>query len=374
MDEPPDRRQEPAIRVLGVDARLDRVPVDRKLDLFLRQRFPGRHAQLPFDEVLPGDHFGDRMLDLQPRVHFHEIERSVAREAVGSDEFDGAGADIADRFRRGDRRFAHRAAMRVLHAGSRRLFEHFLMAPLHRAIALEQIDGRTVRIGEDLDLDVPGRGQVFLDQHAIVAERRLRLALRGRKRCLEIPRTFDDLHALAAASGGRLDQHRITDLGGFAPEQRGCLVIAVIAWDERNAGGAHDPLRGGFGAHRRDCGRRWADENEARTRAGRGKQLVLGQEAVPRMNRLRTRSLRDRDDRLAIQIALARRRRPEPVRLIAGRDMQRLAIGIGIDGHRADAHAPRGARDAHRNLAAVRNQDLVKHRRGCSAAARRLRR
>ena len=73
-----DRRQEAALRILGVDARLDRMPGERELVLALRQRLARRDAELPFDEVLAGDHLGDRMLDLEPRVHLHEVERAVA--------------------------------------------------------------------------------------------------------------------------------------------------------------------------------------------------------------------------------------------------------------------------------------------------------
>ena len=32
------------------------------------------HRQLPLDEVGPGDHFSDRVLDLQARVHLHEVK------------------------------------------------------------------------------------------------------------------------------------------------------------------------------------------------------------------------------------------------------------------------------------------------------------
>ena len=101
-----DRRQEAALRILGVDARLDRVAADRELVLPQRQPLARRDAQLPFDEIDAGDHLGHRMLDLQPRVHLHEIERAV----LLGDELDGAGADVADGLRRGDRGLAHRAA------------------------------------------------------------------------------------------------------------------------------------------------------------------------------------------------------------------------------------------------------------------------
>src|SRR5260370_35943375 len=49
------------------------------------------------------------------------------------------------------------------------------MPALQRAIALEQVHGTAVAIAEHLDLDVPRRGYVLLDQDLAVAERRLRL-------------------------------------------------------------------------------------------------------------------------------------------------------------------------------------------------------
>ena len=69
------------VRVLGADARLDRVAVDPQLVLLQRQRLAGGHAQLPLDQVEPGDRLGDRVLDLQPRVHLHEEEAQVAAVA-----------------------------------------------------------------------------------------------------------------------------------------------------------------------------------------------------------------------------------------------------------------------------------------------------
>jgi hypothetical protein len=56
------------------------------------------------------------------------------------------------------------------HAGRGRLLEHLLVAALHRAVALEEVDAVALRVAEDLDLDVARAHQVFLDQHAVVAE------------------------------------------------------------------------------------------------------------------------------------------------------------------------------------------------------------
>ena len=127
------------------------------------------------------------MLDLQPRVHLHEPEAVGPQPlaAVG-DELDRAGAGIADGPRRLDRGLAHRGAHLRRHAGRRRLLDHLLMAPLQRAVALEEMHDVAVPVGEDLDLDVARREHVFLDQHARVAEGARRLALRARERGLEL--------------------------------------------------------------------------------------------------------------------------------------------------------------------------------------------
>ena len=63
---------------------------------------------------------------------------------------------------------------------------HLLVPPLDRAVAFEQRDDVAVGVGEDLDLDVPGAGQVLLDQHAVVAEGRQRLALGTLDRGLDL--------------------------------------------------------------------------------------------------------------------------------------------------------------------------------------------
>src|SRR5205085_10673255 len=79
------RRQEVALGILGVDTRLDRMPL--RLYRLLREWQPlaRGNAMLPLDEIEPGDHFGLRVLDLQPRVHLHEVEPAI----VLGDEFDG---------------------------------------------------------------------------------------------------------------------------------------------------------------------------------------------------------------------------------------------------------------------------------------------
>jgi len=69
--------------------------------------------------------------------------------------------------------------------------QHFLMAPLHGAVALEKVDAASVPVGEHLDLDVPGPVEVFLQQHAFVAESRQGLAPARSERRVEFRLVFD---------------------------------------------------------------------------------------------------------------------------------------------------------------------------------------
>ena len=47
--------------------------------------------------------------------------------------------------------------------------------------------------------------------------------------------------------------------------------------------------------------------------------------------------------------------------LVGHIDGEAVTVGLGIDHHRLDAHAPGGANDADRHLAAVGDQDFLEH-------------
>ena len=122
----------------------------------------------------------------------------------------------------------------------RRALDHLLVAPLHRAVALEQVHELAVAVAQDLHLDVP---------------RALRPASPGRpRRCrrrppprgaptgscvFELVLVVDDPHAAPAAAPARLEHQRIADLGR---QSRGTRP--------RRAGS------GGGGRHHRHAGRR----------------------------------------------------------------------------------------------------------------------
>ena len=84
------RRCELALRVLGVEAGLDRVAVGRRRVAL--QATAGRDVELQLDEVESGRELRDRMLHLEPGVHLEERELLLLRLV---EELDRAGVRVA---------------------------------------------------------------------------------------------------------------------------------------------------------------------------------------------------------------------------------------------------------------------------------------
>ena len=150
------------------------------------------------------------------------------------------------------------------------------MTALHRAVAFTERQHRAVGVGEQLNLDVPGPLEVALEVDAVVAEGRLRLALRRRDRLGELARRAHDAHpAPAAARRGLDDQRRLARLR-----------------DRGHAGVRRDLLRGELVAAGAQGLRRRPDPGQAGRRHGFCEAGILGEEAVARMNRVRAQLLR----------------------------------------------------------------------------------
>ena len=97
------RGGERSLRVLGVEAGLDRVALGRRR--LALQPASGRDVQLQLDEIEPGRQLGDRVLDLQARVDLEEREALLGGLVQ---ELDGAGVLVA-----GDAGQAHRRGAQV---------------------------------------------------------------------------------------------------------------------------------------------------------------------------------------------------------------------------------------------------------------------
>ena len=158
--------QEGVGRVLGAEAHFDRVPGDPDVVLRDRQVLAARDAQLQLDEIEPGDEFGHRVLDLQPGVHFHEVELAGGIEQ----ELDRARARVADLARHRGRRQPHALAQHRIDGRRGRLLDDLLVTPLHRAVALAEVHDVARGVGEHLDLDVPRLDDGALEDQSSVAE------------------------------------------------------------------------------------------------------------------------------------------------------------------------------------------------------------
>jgi len=67
----------------------------------------------------------------------------------------------------------------------------------------------------------------------------------------------------------------------------------------------------------------------------------------------------DVEDEITSQITLGRRSRPQSIRLIRMKHMQRRTVGVGVEGHRPQPQLPAGANHPQRDLPAIRNQDFL---------------
>ena len=239
-------------RIFCVKPRLHRMPARNDVRLSQRQPLAVRHAKLPLHKVNSSDRLGDGMLDLQPRIHFHEIESAGQRAAALGDELHRARADIANRLCRSGSGLPHRCAHGDGDARRRRLFNHLLVTALQRAIALKQMHGAAMRIAENLHFNMARRRNVFFDENAVIAEKRQRLAPRALKRLSEIAGRLHAAHALAPAARHRLYQHGIADGLRGALQRGGVLRIARIARRNRHARARHQRLGFVLEAHRAD--------------------------------------------------------------------------------------------------------------------------
>ena len=189
------------------------MPALRELVLRPRQRLAAGDVDLRANEVDVEYELRHRMLDLQARVYFEEVELAVRRD----DELDRSGIPIVHASCCGDCRLRHPLPQLAAVSRGGRFLDDLLMPPLNRAVALVEMNDVAIAVAEDLKLDVPRFFDVALEQQAIVAEGLHRLAPRRLDRVAQLPRRADDLNPLPAAARTRLYQQRKSDLRRFEP-------------------------------------------------------------------------------------------------------------------------------------------------------------
>ena len=254
--DPPRHRQEVAGRILGVDADLDCVSPSLRA-AGRRQAFPCGDLQLLADDVDAGYELAHGVLDLEPRVQLDEVEGAVGTEQ----ELERPRVAVVDRAGGALGRVLQLPPSLVVERGRRRLLDQLLVPALDRAFALAEREHAALPVGEDLDLDVPGRDDRLLEIESRLAESSLRLGGGRLERAFELIRVANGAHALAAPAGDGLEQDRIPDVvRGRARlvERRG----AFRARHDRDARGDHLLFRRGLVGHARHRLCRGADEDQ----------------------------------------------------------------------------------------------------------------
>ena len=155
------------------------------------------------------------------------------------------------------------------------------MPALDRALAFEQRHAAVVRVGEDLNLDVPRPFDQPFDVEGAVAERVLGVSPGRLHRLQRVVIRADDAHADAAAAARRLHQRRAADPLERGEQRLVGLIGGRLSRHDGHTGGLHQPSRADLRAHRDHRRRRRADEDDAGVRARLGKCRVLGEEPVP---------------------------------------------------------------------------------------------
>ena len=228
MHQAPNRGQEIAQRILGVDPRLHRPPGELDVTLLELELFAGGDADHLLDQVDAGDELGDGMLDLQARIHLEEIEAPV----LSDDELHRARRIVGDRLGERDRLLTHLSARGRIDERAWRFLHDLLIAALDRAFALAEMNDIAVLVAEHLDFDVARVDDEFLDEHLLVAEGRFRLRASARKSLSYLGLRTRNSHAFSAAARGGLDHHGVAN---FVCDPRRLLGVgdrAEVTWND----------------------------------------------------------------------------------------------------------------------------------------------
>ena len=218
-----------------------------------------------------------------------------------------------------------------------------------------------VLVAEHLDFDMARIFDEFLDEHPLVAEGVFGLRARAGESFRHLGLVARDAHALAAAAGGRLDHDRIADLGG---DPLGVVRVgdnAEMARDGRNLGFGRRCLRRDLVAHQTDGVGIGTDEDDAGFRQCDREGFAFGEKTVAGMHRFRAGAAAGGDDLLDREITFRRGWRADGHRLISHRDVQRVFVGVGINGDRLDPEAAGGLDDTAGDFAAIGDQDTLEH-------------
>src|SRR5471032_605375 len=175
------------------------------------ERLTGGDAQHAFDQIQPGDHFGDRMLDLQTGIDLEEI-KFIACGVIN--KFDGTGAAIIHRLAQ-----LHGGAMQGFTTGRwqirrRGFFYYFLVAALQGTVAFAERHHAAFTVAKNLHFDVAGAIHKALEKDTRVAEKMLAEALHAVPRGAQGGFVLTTGQADTAAARRAFEHYGIANLSG----------------------------------------------------------------------------------------------------------------------------------------------------------------
>ena len=235
------------------------------------------------------------------------------------------------------------------------------MTALDGTLALAEPDRVSVLVGQHLHFDVAGINDRFLDINFAVSERTLCLALGGFERGAQFLAGVHQAHSFAASAGRGLQHDRIADALGDLLAFFGRSKAARSSGNEGNASLFHLLPGAGFRSHHFHGARSRTDEFQSGIGAGLSELCVLRKKAVAGMDGFGAGAFGYVEDFVHPQIRFGCRSRADGVGFVGFADMERGAVDIGIDGNGRDADFAAGANDAHRDLSAIGDQNLLEH-------------
>ncbi len=215
-------------------------------------------------------------------------------------------------------------------------------------------------VGENLRFDVFRVDDALLEEDFRAAEGLGGLGDDPRVGRFQLFAVVAATNTATTTTGRCLEHDRVTDALGFAQRLVKICQIAFGAGGDRYAGGDHAAACFGLVAHAGNHIGCRADELDAALGTDLCQFSVLGQEAVARVQGVTAGFYRQVNQLARVQIT-GQRVAADVVGLVGAFDVQGIAVGIGVDRNRGDAHLRASADDANGNLAPVGNQNFLDH-------------
>ena len=333
------------------------MALDHHVFLLVLQRQPGGDAQLFLHDVDAGNQLGYGVFHLHAGVHFDE-----EKLAVFIQKFKRAGAAVADAFAGGHAGFADFLALFGGDAGCGCFFDYFLVAALHGAVALAQINGVAVLVGQHLHFHVARALQEAFHIHHRIAEGGFGFGLGHFHGLNQVFAFFHHAHTAPAAAAGSFDDHGIAHAIGGLQDFVGVVgKRAVRTGHTGHAGFEHGFFGRHFVAHQADGFGTRADEDEAGFFHLLGKAVVFSQEAVAGVDGIGAGYFGGGNDGGNVQIALRRGGGADADGFVGQLNVQAVVVGSGMHGHGGDAHFAAGAQYAQGDFATVGDEDFFQH-------------